>query len=163
MWAHKAWKSICNKEKQMILPIKEGGRLLPKKMSAYRQDREALEAEKRKKEEEKKRLEMKVEALKMAEDGVPEEAVDAVLEMAEEPSVALTPELRGKTSFTGSYEVRLIPGEEWSIPKDILEPTTPAQIKATEAKVKAQAKLNGGKPVKGFEIIQTETARRKST
>ena len=63
MWAHKAWKSICNKEKQMILPSKEGGRLLTKKMSAYRQDREALEAEKRKKEEEKKRLEMVRQAI----------------------------------------------------------------------------------------------------
>ena len=161
-WAHKSWKAICGKENQMLTPIKEGGGLLTKKMSEYRKEREALEAAKRKEEEEKKKLAMKVEALKMAEDGVEQVAVDAVLEMAEEPSVVRTQELRGKTSFTVSYEVRMIPGEEWRIPKDILEPTTPQMIKAIEAKVKAQAKFTGGKPVKGFEIIQTETARRKS-
>jgi hypothetical protein len=71
-------------------------------------------------------------------------------------------ELRGKTSFGQSYEVRLIQGESWKISRDILEPTTPAQIKAIEAKVKAQAKLNGGKQVEGFEIIPIDTTRRRA-
>lgn len=161
-WAHKSWKAICGKENQMLKPIKEGGGLLTKKMSAYRQEREALEAAKRREEEEKKKLAMKVEALEMAEDGIEQVAVDAVLEMAEEPSVVPTQKLRGKTSFTVSYEVRMIPGQEHLIPHKILVPTTPAQKKATVAKVKAQANTNGGEFVAGFEIIQTETARRKS-
>jgi hypothetical protein len=70
--------------------------------------------------------------------------------------------LRGKTSFVQSYEVRMIPGEEWRIPKDLLVPSTPAQVKAIEAKVKAQAKFTGGKPVAGFEIIPTQSARRRA-
>ena len=36
MTSHKAWKSICNKEKEMIEPIKEGSKLLSGKMAEYR-------------------------------------------------------------------------------------------------------------------------------
>lgn len=69
-------------------------------------------------------------------------------------------EEKDKTRFKPSYEVRMIPGEEWRIPKDLLWPSTPTQIKALEAKVKAQAEFTGGAPVKGFEIIPIQTAKR---
>tara|TARA_R110002096_G_scaffold143865_1_gene300246 strand:+ start:151 stop:825 length:675 start_codon:yes stop_codon:yes gene_type:complete len=161
--AHKSWKSICAKEKEMLEPIKEGSRLLSTNMAAYKSAFEKEEQKKRDELQEKAKSEARLEAFELAEQGADPIAAKAVMEMAEEAvPVAPVAELRGKTSFVQSYEVRLIPGEEWRIPKDLLVPTTPAQIKALEAKVKAQAKFTGGKPVQGFEIIPIQSARRRA-
>jgi hypothetical protein len=163
MNAHKSWKSICKKERDMLEPIQLGSKLLSRKMSDYKRIFDEKERKKWDEAQEKARNEARLEAFKLAEEGLDPVAVEAITEMAEE-AVPMAPaaELRGKTTFVQSYEVRMIPGESWRIPKDILEPTTPAQIKATEAKVKAQAKLNGGIPVRGFEITSTQTARRRT-
>tara|TARA_R110000851_G_scaffold9842_2_gene36260 strand:- start:702 stop:1376 length:675 start_codon:yes stop_codon:yes gene_type:complete len=161
--AHRAWKSLCAKEKEMLEPIQKGSKLLAQKMADYK--RAFDEAEKKRWEDlqEEARKEARLQAFELAEQGVDPKAVEAVMQMADE-NVPMTPraELRGKTSFGQSYEVRLIQGESWKISRDILEPTTPAQIKAIEAKVKAQAKLNGGKQVEGFEIIPIDTTRRRA-
>ena len=163
MTSHKAWKSICSKEKEMIEPIREGSKLLSGKMAGYRRIFAEQEQKKRDELQEQAKAEARLKAFELAEQGVDPVAVEAVMEMAEE-AVPMAPmaELRGKTSFVQSYEVRMIPGEEWRIPKDLLWPSTPAQIKAIEAKVKAQAKFTGGKPVDGFEIIPVQTARRRT-
>jgi len=161
--AHKSWKSICTKEKEMLEPIKEGGRLLSAKMALFRSAFQQEEQKKRDELQEQAKAEARLQAFELAEQGEDPVAVEAVMEMAEE-AVPMAPrvELRGKTSFVQSYEVRMIPGEEWRIPKDLLVPSTPAQVKAIEAKVKAQAKFTGGKPVDGFEIIPTQSARRRA-
>ena len=161
--AHKSWKSICAKEKEMLEPIKEGSRLLSAKMALFKSAFEQEKQKKRDELQEKAKSEARLEAFELAEQGEDPVAVKAVMEMAEE-AVPMAPvaEIRGKTSFVQSYEVRMILGEEGQIPKHLLLPTTPAQIKALEAKVKAQAKTDGGAPVKGFEIIPIQTARRKS-
>jgi hypothetical protein len=163
MTSHKAWKSICSKEKEMIEPIREGSKLLSGKMAGYRRVFAEQEQKKRDELQEQAKAEARLKAFELAEQGVDPVAVEAVMEMAEEAvSMAPVAELRGKTSFVQSYEVRMIPGEEWRIPKDLLVPSTPAQVKAIEAKVKAQAKFTGGKPVDGFEIIPVQTARRRT-
>jgi len=159
-----AWKSICTKENQMLDPIIKGGNILVVKMAHYRSEREAVERKKREEEQARIKAETQLKAFELAEEGVPQEAVDAVMEMAEE-SVSIAPknELRGKTSFSVDYEVRVVKGKEHLIPREILEPTTPLMVKALEAKVKAIAKLNGGKQIEGMEIIQTQKARRRAT
>jgi hypothetical protein len=161
--AHKAWKAICTKEKEMLEPIKQGSKILSANMSAYR--RAFTEAEQRKRDEEIKKAkeQAQLEAFKLAEQGVDEVAVEAVLEMAEEPvSVAPVAELRGKTSFVLDYEVKVIPGQEHLIPKEILQPTTPQMVKALEAKIKKLAKVTGGQKIAGIEITQIQTARRRT-
>lgn len=160
--SYKSWKDICSKENEMLAPIKEGGTILTKKMGAYRAERNRIEREKREVEQKKIEQEMAIEAFKMEEEGVPEEAIEAVVEQSRErASIAPTQELRGKTSFTVDYEVRVIPGQEHLIPITYLIPTTSAMIKALEAKIKKLAKINGGKVVPGMEINQTQSARRR--
>ena len=158
---YQAWKLTCGKESEMLNPIKEGAKVLTKKMSAYRSERDRLERDKREAEQKSHEDKTRGEVFELVEDGLPQEVADKIIAQSKDSVATPVSELRGKTSFTVSYEVRLIRGEEWRIPKDLLEPTTPLMIKAIEAKVKAQAKFNGGKPVKGFEIIQTETAKRR--
>lgn len=159
-----AWKSICTKENQMLEPIKKGGEILVAKMANYRTEREAVEQKKREEEQERNKAEMQLKAFELAEQGVPQEAVDAVMEMADEPvSIAPKNELRGKTSFSVDYEVRVIKGKEHLIPREVLEPTTPLMVKALEAKVKVLAKASGGKKIEGIEITQTTKARRRAT
>jgi len=162
MWAHKAWKAIVYKERMMSQPINEGGKVLARKMSDYRRDRCELKEAERKTEQEKRSLTMKVKALELAEQGVPQVAVDEVMAMAEEPLVVRGSELRGKTSFILSYEVEIKQGEEHLIPREILEPTTTKMRDALISKVKAIAKTSGGKQIEGLNIIQTSTARRRS-
>ena len=161
--SYDTWQGIIKKEKAMLKGCIEGKPILAGKMSRYKIAFDLAEQKKRNELTEKAKSEARLEAFELAEQGVDPVAVEAVMEMAEE-AVPMAPiaELRGKTSFVQSYEVRMIPGEEWRIPKDLLVPTTPAQIKALEAKVKAQAKFTGGKPVKGFEIIPIQTARRRT-
>lgn len=163
MWAHKTWKSIVYKERVMLEPIAEGGKALAHKMSDYRRTRCALKEAERKEEQEKRSLDMKVKALELAEQGVPQIAVDEVIAMADEPLVPKVTELRGKTSFVLSYEVEIKPGEEHLIPRDILEPTTAKMREALISKVRAIAKTSGGKQIEGLNIIQTSTAKRRST
>ena len=162
LWAHKTWKSIVDKERMMLAPLRDGNKVLARKMSDYRYSRSVLKEAERKEEQEKRSLAMKVKALELAEQGVPQIAVDEVIAMADEPLVPKVTELRGKTSFVLSYEVEIKPGEEHLIPRDILEPTTAKMREALISKVKAIAKTSGGKQIEGLNIIQTSTARRRS-
>tara|TARA_R110000787_G_scaffold12622_1_gene40578 strand:- start:247 stop:921 length:675 start_codon:yes stop_codon:yes gene_type:complete len=162
MWAHKTWKSIVDKERQMRVPISDGSKVLARKMSDYRYARGALKERERKEEQEKRSLDMKVKALELAEQGVPQVAVDGIIAMSAEPLVVRETELRGKTSFVLSYEVEIKAGEEHLIPREILEPTTTKMKEALISKVKAIAKTSGGKQIEGLNIIQTSTARRRN-
>ena len=161
--SYDTWQGIIEKEKSMLKGCIKGKPILAGKMSRYKIAFDLAEQKKRDALQLEAKNEARLKAFELAEQGVDPVAVEAVMEMAEE-AVPMAPmaELRGKTSFKPSYEVRMIPGEEWRIPKDLLWPSTPAQIKAIEAKVKAQAKFTGGKPVDGFEIIPVQTARRRT-
>lgn len=160
--AYKAWKNICDKEKAMLRPINAGAKILTTKMAEYREKREAIQKAEREKKEEENTLAMKVKALELAEEGYDPKAVEAVMEMAEEPSVAKPQELRGRTSFQVDYEVEIVKGEESKIPDYVWKPTTKAMQEALIAKVKKLAKVTGGEHIDGFKITQINKARRKS-
>ena len=164
--SHKAWKLQCRKEEEMLAPVQYAKRLITSKMSEYRYERGRIEAEKREAEQNKNREIQEIEAFKLAEEGLPAAAVDAIMEQAAESNVQMAPsvqELRGKTSFSVDYEVELVAGDEHKIPLEILLPTTKGHIAAVLSKAKAQAKLTGGKPIPGIKIIQIEKAKTRSS
>lgn len=158
---YQAWKLTCGKESEMLNPIKEGAKVLTKKMSAYRSERDRLERDKREVEQKSHEDKTRGEVFELVEDGLPQEVADKIIAQSKDSVATPVSELRGKTSFTLNYEVRLIKGKERLIPHDILLPTTPAMVKALEAKIKTFAKATGGMKIEGVEIIQTETAKRR--
>jgi hypothetical protein len=158
---YQAWKLTCGKESEMLNPIKEGAKVLTKKMSAYRSERDCLERDKREVEQKSHEDKTRGEVFELVEDGLPQEVADKIIAQSKDSVATPVSELRGKTSFTLNYEVRLIKGKERLIPHDILLPTTPAMVKALEAKIKTFAKATGGMKIEGVEIIQTETAKRR--
>jgi len=163
-------KALQAQEKIMLTAIGKACLIITGKMAAYETAREEIEEEKREvyqKEMEEKTLQ---DAFRLAEEGVPQSVIDQVVDQSKERiAVTSIPELRGKTKFNVAYEVQIIAGEEDSIPSEILSPTSPAIIKALEAKIKAMVKLEGeGKFRKKYEgsnqwlkITQTKTARRR--
>ena len=128
----------------MLTAIGKACTIITRKMDAYENAREEIEEEKRvayQKEMEEKTLQ---DAFRLAEEGVPQHAIDAVVEQSKSQIAnASIPELRGKTKFSVGYEVQIISGAEDSIPRNILSPTSSAMIKALEAKIKAMVKLEG--------------------
>ena len=161
--AHKTWKGICQKEKDMLTPIQEGSRFLSIKMATFKREFDFSEQKKRDALADKAKKELQLKAFELAEQGVDPIAVEAIVEMSED-ALETTPvvEIRGKTTFVKDYEVRIIPGKEHLIPAEILQPTTPQMVKALEAKIKKLAKLNGGKKIEGVEIISTQSTRRRT-
>tara|TARA_R110000744_G_scaffold48650_3_gene106125 strand:- start:70 stop:744 length:675 start_codon:yes stop_codon:yes gene_type:complete len=161
--AHKTWKGICQKEKDMLTPIQEGSRFLSIKMATFKREFDLAEQKKRDELADKAKKELQLKAFELAEQGVDPIAVEAIVEMAEDTMSTLpVEEIRGKTTFVRDYEVRIVPGKEHLIPQDILQPTTPQMVKALEAKIKKLAKLNGGKKIEGVEIIPTQSTRRRT-
>ena len=161
--AHKTWKGICQKEKDMLTPIQEGSRFLSTKMATFKREFDLSEQKKRDALADKAKKELQLKAFELAEQGVDPIAVEAIVEMAEDTMSTLpVAEIRGKTTFVRDYEVRIVPGKEHLIPQDILQPTTPQMVKALEAKIKKLAKLNGGKKIEGVEIIPTQSTRRRT-
>ena len=161
--AHKTWKGICQKEKDMLTPIQEGSRFLSIKMATFKREFDLAEQKKRDELADKAKKELQLKAFELAEQGVDPIAVEAIVEMAEDTMSTLpVAEIRGKTTFVRDYEVRIVPGKEHLIPQDILQPTTPQMVKALEAKIKKLAKLNGGKKIEGVEIIPTQSTRRRT-
>ena len=161
--AHKTWKGICQKEKDMLTPIQEGSRFLSTKMATFKREFDLSEQKKRDALADKAKKELQLKAFELAEQGVDPIAVEAIVEMSGD-ALETTPvvEIRGKTTFVKDYEVRIIPGKEHLIPAEILQPTTPQMVKALEAKIKKLAKLNGGKKIEGVEIIPTQSTRRRT-
>ena len=137
-------KALQAQEKTMLTAIGKACTIITQKMDAYENVREEGEEEKRvayQKEMEEKTLQ---DAFRLAEEGVPQHAIDAVVEQSKSQIAnASIPELRGKTKFSVAYEVQIISGAEDSIPRNILSPTSSAMIKALEAKIKAMVKLEG--------------------
>ena len=161
--AHKTWKGICQKEKDMLTPIQEGSRFLSIKMATFKREFDLAEQKKRDELADKAKKELQLKAFELAEQGVDPIAVEAIVEMAEDTMSTLpVAEIRGKTTFVRDYEVRIVPCKEHLIPQDILQPTTPQMVKALEAKIKKLAKLNGGKKIEGVEIISTQSTRRRT-
>ena len=161
--AHKTWKGICQKEKDMLTPIQEGSRFLSIKMATFKREFDLAEQKKRDELADKAKKELQLKAFELAEQGVDPIAVEAIVEMAEDTMSTLpVAEIRGKTTFVRDYEVRIVPGKEHLIPQEILQPTTPQMVKALEAKIKKLAKLNGGKKIEGVEIIPTQSTRRRT-
>jgi hypothetical protein len=161
--AHKTWKGICQKEKDMLSPIEEGSKILSAKMATFKREFDLAEQKKRDELADKAKKELQLKAFELAEQGIDPVAVEAIVEMSED-ALEATPvvEIRGKTTFVKDYEVRIIPGKEHLIPQEILQPTTPQMVKALEAKIKKLAKLNGGKKIEGVEIISTQSTRRRT-
>lgn len=166
----KTLKDFQAQEKIMLSAIGKACTIFAGKMSKYEEEREELEEKKREiyqKELEEKTLQ---DAFRLAEEGVPQHAIDGVIEQSKERiENATIPELRGKTKFNVAYEVQIVAGKEDSIPNDILAPTSPAMIKALEAKIKAMVKLEGEskfrkkyeESAKWLKIKQSKTARRR--
>jgi hypothetical protein len=164
--AYAAWKEICLKEDQMITPLERALKSLTGTMAGFRQEREKAELKKQEAAQAQHREDQEYEAFKLAEEGYAPEAIEAVMEQAAESNVQVAPsqsELRGKTSFAVSYEVSIVPGEEHNIPAELLIPTTAGHIKAVLAKAKKKAMLTGGKPIPGIKIVQTQSARTRSS
>ena len=120
-------------------------------------DRERREAEQ--KEHEKA---IRVEAFEMAEAGIPEGAIEAVIDQSREKiDLNPLPELRGKTEIKPAYIIKLIAGEDDLIPRDLLAPTTKAMKKALIAKIRAVIKATNVTKIPGVEIIETVTSKRR--
>ena len=164
--AYKTWKDICEKEADMLLPVQRAKKVTTSKLGIYKAARDKQEAESREAEQELNRREQEIEAFKLAEEGHAPEVVEAIMEQAAESNVQMAPsvpQLKGKTSFKVGYEVELVPGQLYSLPLDILVPTTKGHVKAVLAKAKAQAQSTGGKPIPGIKITQIQKAKTRSS
>lgn len=161
--AQAALNAIREKEKEPLSCFKEVVRIITGKMSEYRAEHERIEAERREAEEAKAREDASLQALELAEEGVPQEVIDQVVENISRP-VELAPaqELRSKTTFKADYIVEFIPGQERLIPLDILIPTTKTHKDAVLTKARKMAAMTGGADIPGLRVIQVESARRRS-
>ncbi len=161
--AYTTWKIVVSKEKEMRDRIETSKDRISAVMVAYKSEYDKAAQKKRGEEQEQSKRDTQLQAFELAEQGAPIEAVNAVMQLAEEPvSLAPVAELRGKTSFVIDYDVSVIPGQEHLIPVEFLLPTTPQLVKALESKIKKIAKATGGQKIAGIEITQTQSCRRRS-
>jgi len=161
--AYDLWKELCQSEKDMLQPVQDAKKVLTSSMSAFALQRAEVERKRQEELQAQHKVDMALEAMSLDEEGADPVVVQAVAEMGNDAVVVeAQPELRGKTSFSIDYDVKVLTGMLNQIPVELLLPTTPAMVKALEAKVKKLAKLNGGQQVAGFSIVQTQTARTRS-
>jgi len=98
------------------------------------------------------------QAEEMEKAGMPKEAIDGVLDLAELPGPEIhlaTPILRSKTSFTPSWEVEVI--DEFLVPEDYIIRTV--NLKAIKQIVKDKS---GAIEIPGIKITETTSTRRNS-
>lgn len=157
---HKAHKEATKFRAALIDPIEEGSKLLIQKMKVYKQeqDRKAEEEKKRLEEEQKKRHEENClkEAAALEDAGAPQEAIEAVLDFAEDlqPEIFVpTQELRSKTSFTPDWKIEVI--DEFAIPEEFI--IRIVNVRAIEKLVKDR---KGNIKIPGIKVIETEKTRR---
>jgi DNA-binding helix-hairpin-helix protein with protein kinase domain len=126
------------KESQMLDPIAEGSKAVVEKMAAYIKDRdEILQAEiDKKKQEEKDAAELA--AFEMAEEGLPDEAIKSMEELAVNPApVQLAHKtIKTKTTIKDDWDVEVVNGQEAQIPHEHLIPANEAMRKAVAANIK---------------------------
>jgi len=161
----KVLKDLREKETTMLGHIKTACSLITIKMANYTYKRDALDRERREAAQKEHEKSIRVEAFQMAEAGVPQHAINAVIEQ-EKTEVDLNPlpELRGKTKIDLVWEVELIPGEDDLILEhnpNLLIPTTEGMKKALIAKIKSVVKATGVTEIPGVKIRQVPSSRRK--
>lgn len=159
---HKSHKEATKFRSAMIDPVENSSQVLMGKMKVFQkvQDEKMAQDKKRLEDEAKKRQEE--ECLRQAEDmekaGMPEEAIDAVLDLADGPAPEVhiaTPILRSKTAFTPSWDVEVI--DEFKVPEDYIIRTV--NIQAIKKIVNDK---NGNIKIPGIKIEETTSTRRNS-
>lgn len=160
--AHTNWKMLLEKEETMLKSVQEGIEDLGRAMVAYRAERERMERERQEAEFQKQKEEAALVAFELAEEGVPQAAIDKVKEMQSETPFQAKPtqELRSRHSFKEKYIVTIKKKdgvEAWGeVDKELLMPSTKAHKLAILANARDKAKKTGGKPMDGFDVISTE-------
>lgn len=136
--AKKIIDDVKNKENQMLSPIDSGSEIVIEKMGKYIKKRdEILQAEIDRKHQEQAAA-AKVAAFEMAEEGIPEEAVQAMEELAERPKPVEVQHrtLKTKTTFKDDWVVEVIEGREHLVPNEYCIPVTAAMKAAVSANIK---------------------------
>lgn len=105
--AHKAWKSICDRENEELLKLKPGADHLNRQMVAYHQEQERIrqEEERRQREEarrreEEERLAAAIEAEKTGQSEVAEAILNEPVHVAAPVVPPATPKIAGQTVAT---------------------------------------------------------------
>ena len=157
---NKAHKEATAFKKSLITPIDAGSRSLADKMRFYKdeQDRKLAEEKERLEQEAKKKQEEDClkQAAELEKAGVSKEAVEAVLELANDPVPEVhltTPELRSKTSFILDWDVEVI--DKAAVP----DKYKTVNLGAIKRVVKAE---KGQSDIPGIKIIETKQTRRNS-
>ena len=167
--AYKNHVLLKGKEKTMLEGVEAGLKNLEVQLIGYRAEREKREAERQEAEHQATLEELKLTTLDMAEEGVPQEAIDAVIEQAKETPFQAQPtqELRSRSTFKPDYVVTIkknktgelddngkeIEIEAWDeVDREFLIPSTLAHKKAIIANAKTKAVKTCGKPLNGFKV-----------
>mgnify|MGYP003645543831 FL=1 len=170
--AYQNWQLICRREKDMLLPVRDGISKIEKTMKAYRLERVALDLEQQEISHQAEMTEFEMQTAEMLEQGVPQEVIEKI--KAEHiPFLAKqTTELISRTKFKGGYEVTIETVkdgagneiEQWDkVDKKLLLPQTKAHKEAILQLARDEAKKNYGKKMDGFKIQLIETAKIRST
>ena len=157
---HKAHKEATAFRKSLIDPIELGSQALLKEMKAFKQKFEAEQEEERKRIEGEAKKLQEEECLQQADEmekaGAPKEAIDAVLDLADDPAREVhhaTPILRSKTSFKPAWEVEVV--DEFEVPDEYIIRTV--NIQAIKKLVNDK---KGNIKIRGIKITEVESTRR---
>jgi len=162
--SYQNWKMLLGKQETMLKSVQEGLKDLGDSMVAYRADRERKERERQEADFQKQKELADLVAFELAEEGVPQEAIDKVKEMQVETPFQAKPmqELRSRHSFVPEYIVTIKKKdgvEAWEdVGKEFLMPSTKAHKTAILNNARDKAKKTGGKPMDGFDVVVTEKA-----
>lgn len=159
---HKAHKEATKFRSSMIDPIENSSQVLMTKMKVFQKAQDEKIAEEKRKLEAQAKEKQESECLKQAEEmekaGESKEAINAVLELAEDPTPEVhiaTPILRSKTSFTPSWDIEVV--NEAEVPEQYIIRTI--NIKAIKQIVNDK---KGDIQIPGIKIEETTSARRNS-
>ena len=166
-FAYTNWQMLLGKEKGMLSPVKEGLAAIGRLLVAYRAEREKRERERQEAEYQQQIEDADMAAFELAEEGVPQETIDAVVEMKTETPFQAQPtqELRTRTKFKPDYIVTIKKIEDedgneieqWDqVDPELLIPSTKAHKDAIIANAKARAFKTNGKAIDGFNVSATE-------
>ena len=162
--SYQNWKMLLGKQETMLKSVQEGLKDLGGSMVAYRADRERKERERQEADFQKQKELADLVAFELAEEGVPQEAIDKVKEMQVETPFQAKPmqELRSRHSFVPEYIVTIKKKdgvEAWEdVDEEFLMPSTKAHKEAILNNARDKAKKTGGKPMDGFDVVVTEKA-----
>lgn len=141
----------------LVVPIEEGTKLLARKMAGWKNYEEAkreaqarAEQELARKNHEQACLE---EAERMEKQNAPQEAIDSILDFAEEPPPVMTPvvqSVKSKTSIKTKLTFKIT--NERMIPREFCKPD--------ESKIRAEIKLKGENTIiAGVELVKDVATR----